>query len=165
MKLLPNIILTLGLTIGTFYLEEYIDTIYLDSDISNTFKSHLPLYLLILICILPFYWKSNFNRLSSPIKKSVYLIIISGFILFFANRVELLVNSLSIKEQVVIEYSAKLKGILWGQIGLASSDKDEFDIINIRESEIKGLEENDKIKFEFKVGLFGIKYEPAIKKE
>jgi hypothetical protein len=165
MKLLPNLILAVGLTLGIFYLEEYLDKIYLESDISSTFKLHFHLYLLILICILPFYWKSNFNRIGSPIKKSFYLIIISGFILFFANRFELLINSVSIKEQVVIEYSAKLKGILWGQIGLSNLDKGEFDIISIRESEIKGLEENDKIKIEFKVGLFGIKYKPTIKKK
>ena len=164
-KFIKRLVINIGLILMILTIEKNINRIYLKSEITDSFLSHWPFYLVISIFITLIYWKLESNKIKASFLKYIFIPLFFGLSVFLSNRIELWLNSKTEKEVQTCEYIVILKGFAYGEIGIKNLTTGEIDKMKISENKIKGIKESDTIKLEFKKGIFNFRYSPKIKEE
>tara|TARA_R110002126_G_scaffold290420_1_gene447320 strand:- start:560 stop:1069 length:510 start_codon:yes stop_codon:yes gene_type:complete len=164
-KFIKRLVINIGLILLILTLEKNVNRIYLKSEITDSFLSHWPFYLVISIFMTLIYWKLESNKIKASFFKFIFIPTFFGLTFFLSNRIELWLNSKTEKEVQTCEYIALLKGFAYGEMGIKNLATAEIDKIKISENKIKGIKENDTIKLEFKKGIFNFRYSPIIREE
>jgi|UPI00037876E9 hypothetical protein len=164
-KFIKRLVINIGLMLLILTIEKNVNRVYLKSEITYSFLSHWPFYLVISIFITLIYWKLESNKIKASFLKIIFILLLFSLSFFLSNRIELWLNSKTEKEVENREYIVLLKGFAYGEIGIKNLTTGEIDEMKISENEIKGIMENDTIKLEFKKGIFSFNYSPKIKKK
>ncbi|WP_225037341.1 hypothetical protein [Winogradskyella sp. SM1960] len=176
-RIIIGIIVVGILLLNSFYFLPQESSLYLKSDISDFKKSIMPISIILTLIITLFgtfdrkeYGGKIWSKLIHILYIGMMCIIIYPIISDFVVSLGLKTNRLSSNELITKNFIVTVKdgysdlnNTVWGRIPNKMYDG-EIDKLKLNQKEYKSVNEKQEIVLEMEKGLFGIAFNPTIKK-